>query len=510
MSVGGRVYLVGAGPWDPGLLTVRGRALLRRADAVLYDYLVNPAVLDVVKPDAALVPAGAPPNRMSQDQISAELVRRAKAGETVVRLKGGDPFVFGRGGEEAEALVEAGIPFEVVPGVTAAVASAAYAGIPVTHRAYGSSVTLVTGYPWAERNVQSPDWAALARMDTVVFYMAARRLAFISAQLIAAGKAPDTPVALIRWASRPAQRTRVTRLADAAAVAAAEGYSAPLSVIIGEVVRLRARIGWYEKLPLYGVNVAITRSAGQRGPLADGVRALGGEIIPVPTIAFEAADPEPVRRACQALGTYDWVIFTSANGVDYFLDALYGNGGDPRRFGEARLACIGPATARRLRERGLVADLVPETYVAEALLSALVASTLTDRRILIPRAEVAREVLPDGLRAAGAEVDVVAVYRTVRPEVNEEYRSRVVAGDVELVTFTSSSTVTHFCALFAPEELAMIRQKVVAACIGPITAQTAIEAGLRAQVVAERYTIPGLVDALAAWGTARSKENADD
>jgi len=481
-------------------LTVRGRELLGRADSIVYDYLVNPAVLDIVRPETVLVPVGRPPQRMTQDQISAELVRRAQAGEVVVRLKGGDPFVYGRGGEEAEVLAQAGIPFEVVPGVTAAVASAAYAGIPVTHRDYGSNLTLVTGHPRAEGDAEHQDWDALARMDTLVFYMAAKRLSFIAQRLMTAGKNPETPVALIRWASRPAQRTRVTDLANAAAVAIDEGYTPPLIVIMGDVVGLRDRIGWYERLPLYGVNVAITRSAGQRGPLADGVRALGGEIIPLPTIAFEPTPSAPVRRACDELESYDWVIFTSANGVDFFLDALYANGGDPRRFAGARLACIGPATARRLRNRGLVADLVPETYVAEALLDAMASDPLQGCKILIPRAEVAREVLPKGLRKAGAVVDVVPVYRTILPQVNEEDRARVGGGERVVVTFTSSSTVTHFCALFGPEEMAMIRKNVVAACIGPITASTAREAGLKVDIIAQEYTVPGLLAAMASWG----------
>ena len=394
--------------------------------------------------------------------------------------------------------------------MTAAVASAAYAGIPVTHRDYGSNLTLVTGHPRAEGDADSQDWGALARMDTLVFYMAARRLDFIAGRLMAAGKDPATPVALIRWASRPAQRTRVTCLSDAAAVAAEEGYTPPLTVIMGGVVALRERIGWYEQLPLYGVNVAITRSAGQRGPLADGVRALGGEIIPLPTIAFEAADSAPILRACDALPDYDWVIFTSANGVDFFLDALYENGGDPRRFSGARLACIGPATARRLRDRGLVADLVPERYVAEALLSAMASESLSGAKVLIPRAEVAREVLPIGLRAAGATVDVIPVYRTILPKVNDGDRARVVGGDATVVTFTSSSTVTHFCALFAAEEMAVIRKNIVAACIGPITAQTARDAGLRVEIVAREYTVPGLLDAMAAWGVAEGKGNDNE
>ena len=495
----GSVALVGAGPWDAGLLTLRGRALLERADAVVHDYLVNPDLLAHCPPTCEIVPTGEKPRRLSQAQISAELVRRARAGQRVVRLKGGDPFVFGRGGEEAEALAAAGVTFEVVPGVTAAIASAAYAGIPVTHRGYGPSLAFVTGHPRAEGAEPPLDHRALAGMATVVLLMGASRLKELCAGLMTAGRAPATPVALIRWATRPDQRTVVTTLADAAEVARVDEMTAPLTVIIGEVVGLRARIAWFERRPLYGRRIVVTRAASQQAALNDRLAELGAEVVALPTIAFEPGDVDALARAVRALPSYDLVIFTSVNGVDAFLDAVYAAGRDPRAFGAARLACIGPATARRLRDRGLVADLVPDDFVAEGLLAALPPSEVAGRRILLPRAEVARELLPDTLRAAGAVVDVVPAYRTVAPPVDPTVRARVLAGEVDLIAFTASSTVTHFAALFTDAERAAIKARVPAACIGPITARTATEAGFRVAVEAAPFTIPGLVDALVGW-----------
>lgn len=516
MSAGGRprapgyVYLVGAGPWDPGLLTLRGRELLARADVIVHDYLVNPELLEHARPDAERVAVGGRGRRLSQARINALLVEQARAGSVVVRLKGGDPFVFGRGGEEAEALVQAGVPFEVVPGVTAAVACAAYAGIPVTHRGYGSTLAFVTGHQRADGEPAADiDWSALARMSTVVFYMGARNLDRLARRLRAAGRAPETPVALVRWATRPDQQTVVTTLGACAADMERAGLEPPLTVIVGDVVSLRARIGWYERKPLHGLRVVVTRSQGQQGPLAERLRELGAEVVPLPTIRFEPpADAAPVQRAIEALGIYDWVIFTSANGVDFFLDALWGAGRDPRAFGAARVGSIGPATARRLEERGLRADVVPEAFVAEGLIEVLRAEGVGGRRVLIPRAEVAREVLPETLTELGATVDVVPVYRTVPAPIDPAIRDRVAAGDVDVVTFTASSTVHHFCRLFSDRELETVRRHVRAACIGPITEQSAREAGFEVAVSAETYTIPGLIEALVAWRTG-DRETGD-
>ncbi len=503
MSAPGHVYLVGAGPWDAGLLTLRGRDLIARADVVVHDYLVNPELLEHARPDAERVAVGGGRDeRLTQAEINALLVRRALEGRVVVRLKGGDPFVFGRGGEEAEALVGAGVPFEVVPGVTAAIACAAYAGIPVTHRGYGSTLAFVTGHQRAdgEAATEDVDWSALARMSTVVFYMGARNLEGLARRLVEAGRAPETPVALVRWATRPDQRTVVATLADCAAVMEREALEPPLTVIVGEVVGLRDRIGWYERKPLYGLRIVVTRSQGQQGPLAGRLRELGAEVLSLPTIRFEPpADGAPLRAAIERLDSYDWVLITSANAVDFFVDALWAAGRDARALGRARLGCIGPATARRLEERGLRPDVVPEAFVAEGLLDALRTEGVAGRRVLIPRAEVAREALPDTLAAMGARVDVAPVYRTVPAEIDPAVRARVAAGEVDLVTFTSSSTVQHFCGAFGDEELARIRQGVRAACIGPVTEATARAAGFAVAASAATYTIPGLVDALVAW-----------
>ena len=497
MSAPGYVYLVGAGPWDPGLLTLRGRELLERADVVVYDYLANPEHLQHVRPEAERVPARGSEGRIDQDALSALLVARARAGKVVVRLKGGDPFVFGRGGEEAEALAAAGVPFEVVPGVTAAAAAAAFAGIPLTHRGFGSTLALVSGHQSGDAPEADHDWRALAQMSTLVFYMAARRLAEIAAALVGAGRDPATPVALVQWATRPDQRTVVTTLAGCARDA--EPLTPPLTVVVGEVVGLRDRIGWYEQRPLFGTSVVVTRSRGQQDGMAARLHELGAEVVPLPTIAFEAGDPVALDAAVGALGTYDWVLFTSANGVDYFVDALHARGLDLRAFRSARVGCIGPATARRLARRGIVPDVVPEEYVAEGLLEALLAEGVGGRRFLVPRASVAREILPDTLRAEGATVDVLPVYRTVPPEVDPEVRDRVARGAVDVVSFTSSSTVTHLCGLFDADELAVVQARVKAVCIGPITARTAREAGFEVAAVAAVYTMPGLVDALVRW-----------
>ena len=496
----GVVYLVGAGPWQPDLLTVRGQTLLGRAEVVVHDYLANPAILEWAHADAELICVGRPPSRLKQNEINALLVERGLAGQRVVRLKGGDPFVFGRGSEEAEALRAAGIAFEVVPGVTAAVAAAAFAGIPVTDRRFGSTLALCTGHQRADAD-SDLDWPALARMDTLVFYMGARRLGTIATQLMAAGKSPDTPVAVVRWATRADQTTQVTRL-DACATLC---IRPPATIIVGPVVELRDRIAWFESRVLHGLRIVITRSQATQAGLNAQLAELGAEIIQLPTIAIAGlGETAPVQTAISNLAQYDWILFTSANSVRHFLGAVRAAGLDPRAFANARLGCIGPATARCLDAHGLRADLVPNEYVAEAFLDALLAQGAAGQRFLLPRARVAREVLPNRLREAGAQIDVVATYETHAPDADPVVRARIAAGDVDLVTFTSSSTVRHFRALFDADEWALICAQTAAACIGPITAETAQEAGLRVALTAETYTIPGLVDALSAW--RRTKE----
>jgi uroporphyrinogen III methyltransferase/synthase len=500
MNAPGVVYLVGAGPWAPGLLTLRGAQVLGRADVVVYDYLANPELLRHC-PRAETILVGEGPHRKTQAEINDLLVELGLAGRVVVRLKGGDPFVFGRGGEEAEALAGAGVPFEVVPGVTAAIAGAAYAGIPVTHRGFGPTLTLVTGHGKADQDpIAGVDWAAVARMSTVALYMAARNLPAIASALMAAGRSPETPVAMVRWATRVDQQTLVSTLGEAAADAERAGLAAPMTVVVGEVVRLRETIRWFERRALHGLRIVVTRSAGQSGPFVERLDDLGAECILLPTIEFAPPrDAAPLTEALGRLDTYDWVIFTSANGVDFALDALRAAGRDARAFGRARIACIGPATARRLAERGLLADRVPETFVAEALLEQFVAEGITGRRYLLLRAEVAREILPDALRAGGGAVDVVVAYRTQAAVVEPAALARIRRGEVDVLTFTASSTVRHFCDLVGPEAVAALQARVPALCIGPVTAETARDAGFRVAATAESFTIPGLVDALVAW-----------
>lgn len=500
----GHVYLVGAGPWDPGLLTLRGAALLGRADVVIYDYLANPDHLAHCRADCERIPVRGSGARMSQADINDLLVAKARAGHVVVRLKGGDPFVFGRGGEEAERLVSEGIPFEVVPGVTAAIAGSAFAGIPVTHRGFGSTLAFVTGHEAPDKAESDVDWGALAKLATLVFYMGARNLGRIADALMAAGRAADTPVAVVRWATRPDQKTMVTTLGACAADLEASGLKPPLTIIVGEVVGLREQIGWYETKPLHGLSVVVTRSQGQQGWLAGRLAELGAEVVPLPTIAFaEPSDAAPLERASAAVGGYDWVVFTSANAVDAFLGALRASGRDLRAFGRARIACVGPATARRARDAGIEPDLVPESYVAEGLVEALLGAAgeggLGGRRVLFPRAEVGREVLPSALRAAGATVDLVAAYRTVPAEPDPEVRVRVAAGDVDVLTFTAGSTVKQFCALFDDAELARLQARAKVACIGPVAAETAREHGFDVVAVPSAYTVPDMVDALVEW-----------
>ncbi len=502
MSEPGRVYLVGAGPWDPGLLTVRGREVLGRADVVVHDYLVNPELLAWARAAATRIPTGHRPGRLSQAEICEILVENARAGRCVVRLKGGDPFIFGSGGEEAWALAEAGVPFEVVPGVTAAIAGAAFAGIPVTHRDFASTLGLCTGHGQGDGEADPVDWAALARMDTAVIYMGVKRLGVVAQALMAAGRAPETPVALVQWASRPSQRTVVTTLVRAVEDAEAAGLGPPVTAIVGEVVRLRAKLTWFEHKPLFGKRIVVTRSLEQQGMLAGALAELGAEVLSLPSIAF--APPEdggPLARALADLGRYTWVVLTSANGVDFFLDAMKAARLDARGLGGARLACIGPATARRLEERGLLADLVPERYVAEGMVEALLAGGVAGARILLPRAAAARDVLPDALAAAGAAVDVVPVYQTVEPPADPGVLARIAGGEADLATFTSASTVEHFRRRFSDDQWSNVCSKIEAACIGPITTAAARRAGLRVTIEADPFTVPDLIEAIVAAGS---------
>jgi len=494
------VYLVGAGPGDPGLLTVRGADVLGRADVVVYDRLSVEALLDLAPATAERISVGKAPRQatITQDQINQLLVEKGRAGGTVVRLKGGDPFVFARGGEEAAALAAAGIAYEVVPGITSAIAALAYAGIPVTLRHSSTSFTVVTGHEDPSVGEDGTvDWDAVARVGgTIVILMGVARIGRIAERLIAAGRSPDTPAAAVRWGTRPEQHTIRATLGTIAD----QPLEAPSVIVVGDVAAVDLR--WFEDRPLLGRRVVVTRTRRQASALSAGLRLLGAEPIEVPVI--EVADPADggalLLEVAGRLSTYDWVVVTSPNGAERLLRAVADLGLDARAFGTAKVAAIGPGTARVLTEGGIVADLVPERYVAESLLEALTAVRPSGGRVLIARAEVARDVLPEGLRAAGWAVDVVDAYRTVPATVTDAQRAAVAGADV--VTFTSSSTVERLLEALGPDAV-----PPTVACIGPVTAATARQRGLTVDVEAAEHTIDGLLAALADWGLAHRPDD---
>ncbi|MDA8216508.1 MAG: uroporphyrinogen-III C-methyltransferase [Dehalococcoidales bacterium] len=497
MLASGTVYLVGAGPGDPGLITVRGREYLAAADVVVYDRLVDKRLLGLAKAGARLVYVGkaASHHTLDQDTINELLVREARAGHAVVRLKGGDPFVFGRGGEEAEALVAAGIPFVLVPGVTSAVAVPAYAGIPVTHRDCASSFAVITGHEDPTKDGSRIAWDRLAgATDTLIFLMGVSNLAAIVEQLTRHGLPTATPVALVRYGTTLQQETLVGTLADIVGKVAAADFRPPAVVVVGEVVRLRDGLRWFDRRPLWGRRVLVTRSREQASTLVTLLEEQGAQVWELPTIRIvEPADFGPAERALDSLATYDWVVFTSANGVERSMHYLMMRGKDARAFGRAKIAAIGPATAAALADYGLRADYVPTAYVAEALAAGLVEQGAGGGTVLLARAAAARDVLPESLRAAGAEVTAVAVYDTAVPEVGDDEAARLLReGKIDFVTFTSSSTVRNFHRMFGGDLGGLLATTRVA-CIGPITARTARELGLRVDVEAQHYTIPGLV-----------------
>ncbi|MDX6586607.1 MAG: uroporphyrinogen methyltransferase / synthase [Solirubrobacterales bacterium] len=490
----GVVYLVGAGPGDPGLITVRALELIASADAILYDRLIPAGALDGAHPEADLVYAGKAPGdvAMTQDEINAELTERARRGQSVVRLKGGDPFVFGRGGEEAEACAAAGVDFEVVPGVTAGVAAAAYAGIPVTHRDDASAVAFVTGHEDPEKPETALDWDALARFPgTLVLYMGVKNLPEIAKRLIDAGRDPGEPAAAIERGTLAGQRAAVATLETLAQEVERQGLRPPSILLFGRVAARREEIAWLERRPLHGKRVVVTRARAQASGMARTLEALGAEVIELPAIRIEPTiDSDEVRAAVESLHTYALVCVTSPNGARLLFEAMDAQGRDARALSQAQVAAIGPGTARALRKHGVIADVVPERFVAEALVEALAEVPIQGKPVLVARAAEARDVLPDALRERGAEVDVVALYETVResPAV-EEIEA---AAGADYVTFTSSSTVKNFLEVMGgrvPEGARIVS-------IGPVTSETAREAGIEVTIEAGRHDPAGLIDAL--------------
>jgi uroporphyrinogen III methyltransferase / synthase len=492
----GVIYLVGAGPGDPGLMTARSLELIAAADAIFYDRLIPPGALAGAREGAELVYVGKQPGVPSvpQDEIGARLVEAGREGKSVVRLKGGDPFVFGRGGEEGEALREAGVEFEVVPGVTAGVAATAYAGIPVTHRDDASAVAFVTGHEDPEKEETALDWEALARFPgTLVFYMGVKKLGNNAAALIAAGRDPDEPAAAIERGTMPGQRTVEATLGTIAEAVAREEVKAPALIVVGEVARRREQLGWLERRPLHGRSVVVTRARAQASGLAATLRGLGAEVVELPAIRIEPRiESDEVRAAMARLGEYSLVCLTSPNGVRLLFEAMEAAGVDARALAAATVAAIGPGTARELARRGIAADVVPERFVAEALVEALAAVEIEGRHVLVARAAEARDVLPDALRERGAEVDIVPLYETVREEPRDEEVEAAQSADY--VTFTSSSTVTNLVAALG--ERFPSGARVVS--IGPVTSEAARAAGLRVDVEAERHDVDGLLAALLA------------
>jgi uroporphyrinogen III methyltransferase / synthase len=498
------IYLVGSGPGDPGLSTLKGLQVLQEADAVVYDRLAPESLLQYAKPGAELIYVGKKPGddqAMRQEEINALLVDLGRGGKTVVRLKGGDPFVFGRGGEEALALIEAGLPFEVVPGVTSGIAAPAYAGIPVTHRSVSTSVAFVTGHEDPTKGRSDVDWARVAKAaDTLVLYMGVGRLREISAGLVSAGRSPGTPVAVIRWGTVPEQRTITGTLEDIADKVEEANLKPPAITVVGDVVALReAGLDWYERRPLFGRRVVVTRARAQAGELSVELEKRGAEVLEFPTIEVRPPDDlGPLDAAIRDLDSFDWLVFTSVNGVEAFVERLERHGLDLRAVPrDAKVAAIGPATAQRVREAGLRVDVVPREFRAEALIGELAGDSLAGKKVLIPRALVAREILPEKLREAGAEVAVPPAYESVpSSEGADGLARRLEAGEVDCVTFTASSTVENFVGAFGEEEARRLLLGTRVACIGPITADTARRRGIRVDVEAREYTIPGLVEAV--------------
>lgn len=500
MKPTGKVYLVGAGPGDVGLITVRGVECLQRADVVVYDYLSNPALLRYARKDAEIVYAGkqASNHTLTQDEINALLVARAKAGKIVARLKGGDPFVFGRGGEEAEQLHQAGIAFEVVPGISSSIAAPAYAGIPVTHRGAAAAFMVITGHEDPTKDETQVDWDVVAKFaGTRVILMSVERIRIIAGELMKRGAAPDTPVAMVRWGTTGRQQTMTGTLATIGALAA--DFKPPALTIIGDVVRQRDTLNWFERRPLFGRRIVVTRSREQASDLVRQLGELGADVLEIPTIRIEPPKSlAPMREAIATIGEYDWLVFTSPNGVDAFFREFFTRHKDVRELGIVKLAAIGAATAQKLAELHLEVDLMPAEFTGDALLAEFKKSVSCENaKFLLPRADLADERLARGLEDLGAIVDDLDAYQTV-PETDDRtgHRARLLAEGADIVTFTSSSTVTNFCRLVDVPALRKQFPALRFVSIGPQTTLAMRERDVPVAAEAKLHTIPGLVEAI--------------
>ncbi len=494
----GKVYIIGAGPGDAGLITLKAVECLRLADVVIYDNLVNEELLKYAPPYARFIYAGKKggDHTLSQDKINALLAQEALDGNTVARLKGGDPFIFGRGGEEAEILALNDVPFEIIPGVTSAIAVPAYAGIPLTHRGLTSTVAFITGHEDPTKDKSDIDWQALCGIGTLVFLMGVKNIGQITEALISHGKLPDTPAALIRRGTTPHQEVITGTLATIVEQSQTNNFRPPAILVVGKVVELRETLCWYDTKPLFGRGVVITRPERQADDLARLLAAQGASPIAFPTISIvPPKDWNELDRALDHLESYHWLIFTSANGVNFFFKRLREKSRDIRDLQGIKICCIGPATARQIEDRGIKVDLVPQEFIAEGILKSFASLDLSGKKILVPRAAVARDILPEGLKKQGATVDVVTTYQTVKSgRKKEELMKLIDAGEVDIITFTSSSTVNNFMEIMGAEYV--LPSSIQIACIGPVTAATAKKAGFPIDISREEYTMEGLVQSL--------------
>ncbi|MGO9015162.1 MAG: uroporphyrinogen-III C-methyltransferase [Dissulfurispiraceae bacterium] len=508
----GKVYLIGAGPGDIGLLTVKGMRCLQKAETVVYDFHLNAQILNYIDHDAEFIYAGkrGGHHEMTQDQINQALISEAKKGKLVCRLKGGDPFIFGRGGEEAEALVAAGIDFEVIPGISSSIAAPAYAGIPLTHRKYSSSFSVITGNEDINKPESTIKWAELVSgFDTLVFLMGVKNIENISRKLIDNGKPPDTPAAVVRWGTRPDQKTVVGTLGDISGQVKEERIRPPAVMVVGNVVKLRDKLKWYEKKPLFGHRILITREYTQDYAALE---ELGAEIFEFPTI--KTVPPEnfdSLDAAIDAIVSYNWLIFTSANGFKFFIQRFLAKDMDIRDLKGIKLCAIGAKTAGEIGSYGLKVDVIPEEFNAEGLISIFIrqspGGSLKGLKFLLPRAEVAREVFPQKVRELGGEIDTPVAYRTIKPEKHGKRLKRFLQeGRISVATFTSAATFTNFIDMIGDEAMGLLNPAAIAA-IGPVTEQAIKKAGLKVTIVPKEATIKAMVDAIIAWATKPEYQN---
>ncbi len=510
----GKVYLVGAGPGDPGLLTLKGKEIIETSDVIIYDRLASPRLMAFARKDAERIYVGkrTGAHAVSQEEINRIIVEKACEGKLVCRLKGGDPFIFGRGAEEAQALVSAGIPFEIVPGVTSAIAVPAYAGIPLTHRSHTASVAFITGHRKFDAEEADVDWEGLAKgVGTLVFLMGMKNLPNIVKELIKYGRPANTPAAVINWGTTPFHKSVVGTLEDIAQKVNDAGIKPPSIIVVGTVVGLKDEIDWFETRPLLGKRALITRTRSQASSLANLLEKKGAYPIELPTIATVAPeDQSGLDGALSRLSSFDWVVFSSENAVRFFFDRLLALGFDLRALSNIKIAAMGAATAENIASFNLKTDLIPENFKAEDLVDAFRKLGLKEgAKVFIPRAEKARDVLPEGLRGLGAKVETAAAYRTIAPTPEPGVLEELRDGGADIITFTSSSTVKNFFAVIPKELKEQLVKKAAIACIGPITAKIASDLGLKVDIEPDKSTMAGLVEAIEAY-FAKSRTQAND